>query len=167
MWSWECSRSIDRRKDVAVRQSFFLVAAVISAILYAFVIRTLLATRQNPRKVALVKAFVALYLLWLVCFIPYDVLEVYYLNSNLINNLFKDFAPVAFKENIGETISMPNVHNVLFSGEAKQFIIVEAVLGNLRVSFGLLNSILLFVLLKPFREPPKKLYNTLGKLCHA
>ena len=147
-----------------MRQSIFSVAAVTSGVFYFMVIRTLLTTQQNARKVALVRAFLSLYVLWLVCFIPYDVLELYYLSSEALRDEdLKDFAPVYFKEFVNEN-QQPDRPFFYFQGLAKRFIIVEACLGNLRVAFGFLNSVILLVLLKPFREPPKKIYGFLIKV---
>ena len=108
----------------------------------------------------------ALYVLWLICFVPYDLLEIYYLkHPRLYNDLFKDSAPAALKDNIGYANSLYSTHQITFSGIYRKFIIVEAFLGNLRFAYGFFNSILLLILLRPFREPPKKLYNSLVKAC--
>ena len=56
-----------------------LAAALVSGLFYSMVIKTLLTSHQTPRKVALVRAFVLLYVLWLACFVPYDILELYYI----------------------------------------------------------------------------------------
>ena len=53
----------------------------------------------------------------------------------------------------------------VFNGSTKRFIITEAVLATLRFSYGFVNSVMLFVVLKPFREPVKTAYKWLETKC--
>ena len=163
---WECFRALERLRDIFLRQAVFFLAALVSGVLYFMLIKTLRATKQNPRKVALVRALIALYLLWLLCFIPYDCLEIYYFYTSSLRESIKnlrDFAPVALKDNLKS--QRLNKFQSGFYGPYKRFVIIEAILGNLRFSFGFLNSVLLLILLKPFQKPPRMLYNFVVTRC--
>ena len=131
-WTWECFRAFHRIRDVLLRQGVFLVAALLSGVLYFFVISALLRTQHSARKVALVRAFVALYLLWLMCFIPYDGLELYYLNNDSLQlHQADDFAPAAFKDHIEPNNRLPGMAIVnIYDKQSKRFLIAEAFLGN-------------------------------------
>ena len=151
-WSWECNRDLNRERDIALRLVVFWVSAIISGTLYALIIAKLRTTRRNPRKVALIRAFISLYALWILCFAPYDIFEVFYLSNRVLGNwLLPVTAPGAIK-------SQNNAGQFAFMGSRQRLILVEAVLSTLRFSYGFFNSLLLLALLKPFRDPPKNIH---------
>ena len=98
------------------------------------------------------RAFVLLWVSWLICVLPYQGIEVFYLwfrtkyASQLEYRKQIDLAPREFKNLI-------EMDNTLYSGDAKAFVIVEALLSVIMFSYGFFNSLLLLVLVKPFREP--------------
>ena len=47
------------------------------------VIKQLRTARENHRKLTLIIAFISIYVLWCLCFVPYDTLELYYQNNKL------------------------------------------------------------------------------------
>ncbi len=156
--SWQCYRTVDRTRDVALRFALLLLAAVSSGMLYVLVIRTLRATQQTPRKVALVRAFVMIYVMWLAFFIPYDVFELYYLITGPLPN--RNFYPVNSPDYMGLLVTGAQLN---FSGRVKPLITTATLLGTLRFSYGFFNSVMLLVLVKLFREPFKKLCGGLEK----
>ena len=131
--------------------SYNLLAALVSAVLYFMVIKTLRATRQTPRKVALVRAFVSLYVLWLFCFVPYDVMDFVYMRYAPVQTAFN--VPVLEPSNVKWLIENGSAR---FEGRKKRWVYCEMLLGTLRFSYGFFNSLLLLIILKPFQEPLKK-----------
>ena len=151
MWSWECYRSIDRTRDITLRLVLSLTAATFSGVLYFKVITKLRSSRRSPRNDALVRAFILLYIMWLAFFLPYDALELFYVTTERLT-MYKGLqivAPVEIKK-----VAVYGYDG--FSGSIKRLAVVESVLGTARFSYGCFNSVMLLVLLKPFRKPLKK-----------
>ena len=159
-WSWECFRELNRERDVTLRLVIFWSGAFTSATLYFLVIKQLRVTREKPRKLALIRAFICLYLLWLFCFVPYGILELYYLRNKMLD---KGLIPISKPSDVKDSVA---AGFLAFSPYVKRFVTVEAVLNTLRSSLGFFSSILLLILLKPFREPPLKLLEKAKKCCN-
>ncbi len=155
-WSWYCKTLDNRAYEVGLRLSILAPAAVLSGFLYILIILRLRTCRQNGRTVALVRAFMFLWCSWMICVVPYQVVELYFLTFRKrylyflnMRSIF-DKSPWGFKR-------LFHMGNSSYAGDMKKFVIVEAVLGALMFSYGFFNSLLLLILLKPFREPVKKI----------
>ena len=162
-WSWHCNTLNNRALEIGLRAAVFVPAALLSGFLYLQVIQQLKAGPQNDRKAVLSRAFIFLCISWVVCVAPYQALEVYYLDFRtnyfdpLNHHQLLDKSPMDFKQ-------LSQRDNFYYNAKQKTFILVEGFLAVLLFSYGFLNSLLLLILLKPFREPIKKLVDFLH--CH-
>ena len=101
---------------------------------------------QNDRKKTLIITFLTLWVCWAICNLPYAVYETFVVISDrpaLVRSM------VALKQ---RTIWYTNTATSISNSMQ-----VETLLLSVKQLFGLLNSLILLVLVKPFRLPLQKL----------
>ena len=122
-----------------------LPVAVVSGLLYLQMIRTLQQGKTNPQKRRLTYAFAFLWTSWVLCNLPTAIVEVLEsLNDDLI--LIESLSDVQFMLALGLGDR---------EGLVKAYLIKNLLFG-VKLSYGFLNSLLLVILYRPFREPMKR-----------
>ncbi len=129
-----------------------LPVAFVSGILYLQVIRALKKGKVTARKITLTRAFCALWICWIMCVFPYEVLDIYFLSIDRMGYGYYIAKPseISFAVSIFARFQSD-------SAEARM-LIIESVLQTLRHSYSFLNSVLLLVLVRPFSEPLKSAF---------
>ena len=139
---------------VLIQFGVFVPAVTICGYLYAHTFVILLKAKQNPRKIPLVVAFVLLWLLWILCFVPYEIMDLYFIQ---FHKQTKEY----YQCMSGLTSHPSELRRVLFdiqtphkpNPEVTKFLIVEALFRVLKFSYGFLNSLIVIVVIRQFQDP--------------
>ena len=133
--------------ESATRLIVYIPAVTVSGLLYFWVLRALKTTKAVGRKKAIARAFIVLWASWVLCTIPYLVIEFYILNFVSFNGY-----GYAAPEDLSEYFAK-DFWNFQLPENSKTIIVVEISLRIVRQCFGFVDSVLLIVLLRPFQEP--------------
>ena len=138
--------------QVLIQFGVFIPAVVICGYLYAHTFVILLKAKQNPRKIPLLVAFVLLWLLWILCFVPYEILDLYFVQFHQQNDSYYNCRlgthshPSEFRRTFLDS-KMPHEPDTV----AIRFLIVEALLRVLKFSYGFINSLIVIVVIRQFQ----------------
>ena len=167
-----CVRNSIKDIEPFIRLFLTIFVATTCCALYYRSSRTVLASKQIDRKTLLTAVFAAIMILWMILVFPH----VFYVTFIAKHEFEPFFIGLAF---YGASKQMQHFANSAyflvgpgadyaaniqssFENEAKH-IIVDLVLRVLRMSFGILNTVLVLILLKPFHEPILKFLHKMRK----
>ena len=119
-----------------------LPVAIIAGVLYIRAIVTLNATRFNKRKKVLTIAFVLLWASWILISLPYGVFE-FAISS-------KEFSTINYKSFL---VVLNEIDDLYWNREKYlMYYTWENIFFWVKQSYGIMNSVILLILLKPLHE---------------
>ena len=114
--------------------------------------------RQSTRSKRLTKTFVFLWVSWVVCVMPQVLLDLYLTKFKIDSRNFEhDFTTWDTDDFLTELVTL----NQNWNSKSKAVITLHAIFRAMKHAYGFINSLLLILLLRPFRVP---LSNFVGKI---
>ena len=136
----------------------FALCAIPTGILYAGVIRVLRQSKQNVKGKKIANAFIFLWLSWLFCVLPFLAVDLYACRLMDLNSFARQFGrwyePTGFFDHQAQTTLLGQGGDYTQWNKSTQVASgLYTAASSLKHSYGFINSIVLIVILNPFRQP--------------
>ena len=124
--------------------------SILTGCLYAKMILKIRKMAKNDRKATLISAFVCLWACWLLFTLPFSLYEIFVVSTG-------SYGLLRTSEGASLLGQVARGHT-LVTLSAQEFAVLSV-----KQSFGIVNSLILLVLVKPFRKPVINLFNLIRK----
>ena len=153
----------------AIEFSCFTISALISGMLYKSVIQVLRQSKQNIRGKKIANAFVFLWFSWISCVLPFLLVDLYACRlmdlSAIHNKAGRYMEPPHFFYEQATTTLLGEGGDYTYWSTSKQVASgLHSAATSLKHSYSFINSIILIVILRPFREPITRVHSKVKRL---
>ena len=146
--------------ELSLEWVVFSLTASCSGILYMLVIRQLKNSRVSSQNRRLTIAFAALWVSWIICVAPLLIWEPYLIRFRERKGFIPKSCPKPQWSDPADFVLFFSSFPGLWAQKSIKFKTgVDSSLRALKHAYGFINSIMLIVLLRPFHEPIRKLFN--------
>ncbi|XP_075248818.1 uncharacterized protein LOC142341615 [Convolutriloba macropyga] len=137
--------------------SVTLISIAISGLFYFKIVQAFKTIRQTPRSKTLTKAFIFLWVSWVVCVLPSLIFETYMTHVKLSKSHYYTYYTWDTNEFLME---MSKIYGN-WNSYMRTLAAINPIFRVLKHSYGFINSLLLIILLRPFKEPVQDLIRRL------
>ncbi len=134
-------------------------AAIASGIFYWRILLAFKNGKLSKRKLTLTRAFFFLWVSWILCVVPYEAFDIYFLEDGGIYHLY------IFKPE--QLIEISNIIRTGVNDRYKRMLVVESCLRMLKFSYSFVNGLLLLILIRPFAKPIVAFFKTVKSRIHS